>query len=120
MRVRKLSADGDYSFGQGEANFWINSPYGVAQKVETRLRLWEGEWFLDVTAGTPWLQQVLGYSKSSLRDIAIRTVILTTDGVTALNSYNSVAVPGTRNLIVSGSIVTQYSKTPVNFGPVTL
>lgn len=120
MRVRKLDVNGDYSFGHGEADFWINSPYGVAQKVETRLRLWQGEWFLDVTIGTPWLQKILGYGKSALRDIAIRTVILQTDGVTALNNYNSIAVPGTRNLIVSGSIFTQYSKTPINFGPVTL
>lgn len=113
MRVRKLDANGDYSIGQGEANFWINSPEGVAQKVQTRLGLWEGEWFLDKTIGTPYLQQILGYNTASLRDIALRTVILETNGVTALTNYSSV-VSG-RNLIVSGTITTTFSKTPVPF-----
>ncbi len=59
-RVRKLDANRDYSFGQGNINFWINSPFGVAQNVETRLGLWEGEWFLDKTRGTPYSQEILG------------------------------------------------------------
>ncbi len=61
-RVRKLDANGDYSFGQGEANFWVNNAAGVAQNVETRLGLLEGEWFLDknsrdpLVSRNPWLQ----------------------------------------------------------------
>jgi hypothetical protein len=114
MRVRKLSAVGDYQIGQGEANFWINSPEGVAQKVKTRLGLWTGEWFLDKTIGTPYLQKILGYNTASLRDVALRTVILETDGVTALSNYSSVlGGPGPRGLTVSGTITTVYSQTPV-------
>lgn len=116
MRVRKLDANGDYTLGQGEANFWINSPEGIAQKVQTRLGLWEGEWFLDKTVGTPYLQQILGYGTASLRDIALRTIILQTDGVSALNSYSSeVGGTGPRRLVVSGTITTIYSKTAVPF-----
>lgn len=116
MRVRKLDANGDYTIGQGQANFWINAPEGVAQKVQTRLGLWEGEWFLDNTVGTPYLQQILGYGTASLRDIAIMTVIRETDGVSAINSYSSVVGGnGPRSLVVSGTITTIYSKTPVPF-----
>jgi hypothetical protein len=116
MRVRKRDANGDYTIGQGEANFWINSPEGVAQKVETRLGLWEGEWFLDKTRGTPYLQKILGYNTASLRDVALRTIILETDGVTALNTYSSqVGGNGPRGLTVSGTITTVYSTTPVPF-----
>ena len=116
MRVRKLDANGDYTIGQGEANFWINSPEGVAQKVKTRLGLWQGEWFLDNTIGTPYLQQILGYNTASLRDIAIRTIILETNGVSALTNYSSVVGGnGPRGLVVSGTITTIYSKTAVPF-----
>lgn len=116
MRVRKLDANGDYSLGKGEANFWINDPRGVAQKVETRLLLWEGEWFLDKTVGTPWIQQILGYNNASLRDIAIKTVILETENVTALTNYSSaVGGNGPRGFTVSGTITTAFSKNPVNF-----
>jgi hypothetical protein len=114
MRVRKLDANGDYSFGHGEADFWINQPEGVAQKVQTRLLLWVGEWFLDKTVGTPWLQQILGYNTAANRDIAIRTVIIQTENVTLLSNYNSsVGGSGPRGLVVSGLITTTFSKTPI-------
>lgn len=120
MRVRKLTSTGDYQIGQGQANFWINSPQGVAQNVETRLKLWEGEWFLDTTIGTPWIQEILGYNNASLRDVAIKTVILGTDGVTSISNYQSDADPGTRKFTVSGSVITIFDPNPVPFGPVIL
>jgi hypothetical protein len=119
-RVRKLDANGDYSFGQGSINFWINSALGVAQNVGTRLGLWQSEWFLDRTVGTPWAQKVLGYGTASLRDVAIKTVILQTENVTELVSYSSVANPATRKFTVSGTILTTFSPDPVPFGPVIL
>lgn len=121
MRVRKLDANRDYTFGQGTANFWINDPRGVGQNVTTRLGLWEGEWFLDTTLGTPWSQEILGYNTASLRDIAIKTVILGTFGVSSLNTYDSVFDPETRQFTVSGTVFTIYDPTtPVSFGPVII
>jgi hypothetical protein len=114
VRVRKLTESGDYSFGNGEADFWINQPEGVAQKVRTRLLLFLKEWFLDQTVGTPWFQQILGFNTAANRDVAIRTVILQTNGVTALSNYSSsVGGTGPRGLVVSGLITTVYSATPV-------
>jgi hypothetical protein len=115
-----LSVDGDYTFGQGSANFWINSPDGVAQSVQTRLLLWEGEWFLDNTVGTPYAQQILGYNTKSLYDMAIKSRILGTPGVTSIESYNSVFDPATRSLTISCTINTQYSVTPIPVPPVVI
>jgi hypothetical protein len=120
MRTRKLDAAGDYSFGQGLADFYTNSPACIAQKIVTRLLLQEGEWFLDNTAGTPWSQEILGYSTASLRDIAIKAVVLGTPGVTSLYSYTSSSNSSTRAFTVSGSVITAYSTQPIPFGPVTL
>lgn len=113
-----LDANRDYSFGQGTANFWINKAEGVGQNVTTRLGLWTGEWFLDRTIGTPWLQQILGYNNASLRDVAIKTVILGTYGVSSIVTYSSVATPNNRNFVVQGTVQTIYSAQPVPFGPV--
>lgn len=33
---------------------------GLRQKLETRLQLYRGEWFLDVRAGIPYVQRILG------------------------------------------------------------
>lgn len=120
MRVRKQDANGDYTFGQGQANFFINSAEGVGQRIVTRLLLWEGEWFLDQTAGTPYTQEILGYGQTSLRDAAIKAVILGTPGVTSIESYNSVVNPANRSFTVQATVMTQFSTNPVNVGPVTL
>lgn len=121
MRYRMLDANGDYVFGQGSANFWINDPRGVAQSVQTRLNLWQGEWFLDQTAGTPIAQQVLGYGTESLYDIVIKQRILSTAGVTTIVEYQSERDPETRELVVGPvTVQTQYSATPVVVPQVTV
>ncbi len=119
MRYRQLDANGDYTFGQGSANFWIDDPEAVAQSIETRLLLWQGEWFLDNTVGMPWAQSVLGYH-TGLYDTIIKSYILATVGVVSIVSYSSVFNPEKRSLTVSGTVLTQYSKQPTAFGPVVL
>lgn len=106
MRYRALSPTGDYTFGAGKQNFLVNSPETVAQSVLTRLRLWQGEWFLDKTEGTPWLQQILGKGTKSLYDLAIQTRVLETNGVTGISTYSSSLKD--RNLTVSMTIDTQF------------
>ncbi len=118
MRYRKLDENGDYVIGGGETDFWIDVPQTVAQSVMTRLLLWEGEWFLDTTDGTPYSQEILGYGNSTLRDMAIKSRILDTSGVTSINDYESSVDPVTRALIVSCTIQTAYGEAAV--GPVTL
>ena len=113
MRYRALSPSGDYTFGQGQANFLINSPAAVAQSVMTRLKLWLGEWFLDNTEGTPWLTEVLGTGTKPLYDMAIRSRVLQTPGVTGITNYSSSLDPKSRNLSVNMTINTQYGAAPV-------
>lgn len=97
------------TFGQGSANFLVNSPAAVAQAVLTRLRLEEGEWFLDVTEGTPYQTQVLGYGTEKSRDVAIRNRVLGTPGVTEIVSYSSSVLPG-RKFSVNATLNTLYGQ----------
>jgi hypothetical protein len=120
MRYRKLSEGGDYTIGQGQANFYIDNPEAVAQHVETRLLLITGEWFLDVTEGTPYKEEILGKGKLDMYDAAIRTRILTTQGVQAITKYTSSLNPITRALTVSAEILTEFSAVPVPVPLVTL
>lgn len=121
MRYRRLDQNGDYTFGQGSANFWTNVPNGVAQSVQTRLGLWTGEWFLDNTEGTPYATEILGYNTQPLYDMAIKARILATNGVTVIDEYSSSFNPATRALTINAlSIVTVYSKTPIPVPPVVI
>lgn len=111
MRYRKLDMNGDYSFGHGKQDFFIDNPAAVAQAIKTRLKLFQGEWFYDTTAGTPWNTQVLGTGTLGLYDSAIKSVITKTQGVVALVSYNSTLDRLKRVLTISATVQTQFSAT---------
>ena len=109
-----VNAFGDMTYGRGNQDFLVDSPLAVAQAVFTRLSLWQGEWFLDLQAGTPWLQQVLGKPRGpGSPDAAIRARITSTPFVTRLYDYASSYNSTNRNFTVSGKITTA-------FGPVTV
>ncbi|SUP81231.1 Uncharacterised protein [Yersinia pseudotuberculosis] len=72
MRYRREDESGDYTFGQGDNTFLIDSPEAVAQAVKTRFELWRGQWFLDLTEGTPYIQSVLGKQRSDVYILANR------------------------------------------------
>lgn len=114
MRYRALDANGDMSFGAGQSNFLINSPAAVGQAVLTRLRLLTGEWFLDLTAGTPYATQVLGKNTAATYDTAIRSRILGTEGVSGIASYSSSLNPTTRALTITATIDTIYGQATIS------
>ena len=128
MRVRKMVLPptntnvytldgGDWQFGHGSADYFINVPDAVAQIALTRLALNQGEWFLDTSDGTPWNTQVLGKYTGSVRDLVIQSRIngtpgLAPSGITSFSS--SLGVSGPRQYLVNMSLATIYSAQPVS------
>lgn len=62
MRYRRL-VNGEPSYGQGRADFLVDI-YATAQAIETRLKLFTGEWWEDVYDGLPVWTDLLGFSGS--------------------------------------------------------
>jgi hypothetical protein len=112
MRYRKLDSDGDCSFGRSALDFISDTPETVAQAVRTRLLLLRGEWFLDVTDGTPYATEILGANTAQTYDLAIRERILDTQGVTGIVSYESNLAD--RALTVIATIDTLYGQSTVS------
>jgi hypothetical protein len=118
MKYRKLvqapgtkaftSSGGDYSFGHGVADFWIDVPDAPAQAALTRMYLFLGDWFLDTSDGTPWNTKVLGHYTANTRDPAIQSRILGTQGVKAILSYSSNVNRDTRAFSVNCELDTIY------------
>ena len=111
MKVRKLTADGDYRLGHGDRDFFVDTPEGIAQNVMTRLALWQGQWFINTSEGTPWLQQILG--KHHVVDQVIKSRILDTPGVLAISSYESILNPDTRSMTITATIDTEYGQASI-------
>ncbi|SCC69812.1 hypothetical protein [Kosakonia oryziphila] len=113
MRYRREDANGDYTFGRGDDTWLINSPEAVAQAIKTRFLLWYGQWFLDTTAGTPWIQSVLGKQKPEIYNMAIRQRILDTAGVDSISDFNITVDTSTRRVSFTATVNTIYGTTTV-------
>lgn len=111
MKYRALSRTGDFQFGRSGL-FLTDSPAAVAQAIDTRLRLWTGEWFLDTDEGTPYHERILGYNTNGSRDLAVQGRILDTPGVVEILSYSSSTGPD-RKFVVSATILTTYGTTSI-------
>lgn len=110
MRIRKVDANGDMMMGGDQASIWRDVPDAVGVLVEARMNLWQEQWWLDRSEGTPYEQQVLGKRTEGLRDPALQARILDTSGVVEIEAYSSVLDRQTRALTVSATIQTVYSR----------
>lgn len=108
MRYRKQNEEGDYQFGTGLNDFHINTPEVVAQSIETRLKLWIGEWFADTSDGTGWSEAILGKRSKNLYELTLRQRVLETQGVISIEDFQSSVNPLNRRLTVSMSVNTIY------------
>jgi hypothetical protein len=113
MRVRRLTNTGDYSFGNGQADFYRDVPAAVGQVCGTRLRLWLGEWFLDDQEGTPYMEGVLGKHSKAQADVTIQNRVTGTQGLTGFKNYESTLSPVTRKLSVRFDIDTVFGPSKV-------
>lgn len=107
-QVRRLDDDHDMTFGYGLGCIAERSE-ACAQNVKTRLLLLEGEWFLDLTAGVPWLQKILiKPARVLLANTIIRRRIATTADVAEIVNYDSVFSSETRKLTIAVTVRTVY------------
>lgn len=115
MRYRKLTADGDYSFGASQLDFYRDVPEAVGQAAQTRMLLWLGEWFLDVDEGTPFMIGILGKHPNlkERSDVTIQDRISGTQGMVDIDQFESEINPETRTQQVNVSINTIYGPTLV-------
>jgi hypothetical protein len=99
------------SFGHGLSDY-AREQEAVAQNVRTRLQLLKGEWFLDVDAGVPYLQEIMVKPANlPLSESLIKQTIIETDGIDELRSFDVVFNRNTRRLNVSATVTTIYGST---------
>jgi hypothetical protein len=121
ITVRKLDpVTWEPQFGNGQENF-ISDLEAVTQIIATRLKLFQGEWFLNLEDGLPLFQSILG-SSGSQRNITVITNliaarILGTPYVTAIVSIT--ATYQNRKFVFSATVATQFGVVTVSNSPGT-
>lgn len=116
ISVRSLGPNGDPLNGNGANNF-LTDLDAVAQIITTRLKLFEGEWWENLTDGTPFFQSIMAAPASQKNQQVISNLlqqrISGTPFVTGLQSVNISVDPRTRALSFTCTVLTA-------FGPVTV
>ena len=105
MTVRKLDPDTGDIATSGVT--FLSGDLEVAQTVKTRLRLFLGEYFRDITDGTDWFGSILSKTTAlSAKDAIIRRRIIQTEGVVGITRYRSTFDESTRTFSIDAEILT--------------
>lgn len=89
MIFRNLDSSGDWTFGQGLANY-VAQNTAIGLNIKTRVYSWLGDCFFDQQAGIDWWNRLGSKNQKGLLDSDLRRVILQSEGVTGLVSFVSV------------------------------
>lgn len=101
---------------------WTDDETGdsTAQRIRIRLGFWRGEYFADTRQGIPYLPDVLGAKLDEATLGALfRGVILSTPGVSTLQSYATTFNGQTREVEIDFVAILESGRTFVSadFGP---
>lgn len=89
----------DLHFDASNNLVMVTDAHAVGQHVRQRLKTFEGEWFLDRTAGMPWLEEIMAHKfNPALAEAITKVEILDTDGVTEITSFSVSFHQQTRDL----------------------
>jgi len=99
--------NGDFAFSTG-----IDA---VVQSCRIVMQMFAGEWFLDLDAGIPYWQAILGFKPQvAIRaaQIAFSSELLRVPGVLAVTRLDVEYIGVTRNLEIRWSVRTKLGETP--------
>lgn len=108
MQVRQLNEDQDWMFGYGKANY-LKDNDAILQNVQTRLKSFKNDWFLDQDANIDWFN-ILGQKETKETIVKeVERVTLQTDGVTRINLIELNENKETRNATINIDLDTIYT-----------
>ena len=96
-----LDSDGDLLFINGELQL-VRGDDAIVQQLTIRMKFFLGEWFLDTRLGIPYFQEILVKNADLTRVRGIyRQTILTTPGISSIETFDLEFDGATRKLTVS-------------------
>jgi hypothetical protein len=106
MIFRALDSDNDWTFGKGKQNY-ATGLNAIKLNVGTRLKSWKGNCFFAEDEGVDW-NNLLDVGTKNLLDADLKRVILQSEGILRINSFESEIDRDTRDYSASTEILTIY------------
>lgn len=111
MKYRRLSPTGDYIFGFGNTSFLTDTD-AVAQAINTKLKLFQGEFWENTGEGLPFFQQIAGQQISAEEiNLLIQERILQVPNVTEIISLSGQIDKTSRKYSASITVRTSFGTT---------
>lgn len=107
MKIRALDSNGDFVFGRGQSSYALDDA-AINLNLQTRLKSWVGDCFFDLEAGIDWLNRSEKNQEEALLN-ELRSLILQSYGVVAVNSVTASLDRNTRAFSVQYNIDTIFS-----------
>lgn len=109
MRVNRLTASGDWTFGHGKASYLVRSA-AIRQNVVSRIRSFKNDWFADINHGSPWFT-ILGSRNNEaalLREV--ERIVLATTGVKKITRLRVASIDGDRAAQIELNFVDMFDQ----------
>jgi hypothetical protein len=109
MIFRNLDINHDWTFGKGINNYTrLNQAIGL--NIKTRILSWLGDCFFAQQEGIDWVNRLGSKNQRGLLEADLRRIILQTQDVTGINSFDIVYNQTGRGFSASYSVNTIYSQ----------
>lgn len=103
----KLDQNGDVLFLNGESSVTGIGSEDLAQRLQIRLKTFQGEWFMDNTLGVDWWNRVFGKNRNKASvDAIIQTEIMKEPDALQIVNYTS-SISSDRKFTCSFSVRTE-------------
>lgn len=109
MRVSGLDENKDWRFGRGRAAY-ITRSEAVRQNVETRIKSFATDFFLDTDANIDWIDLLGRRDTREEIKLAVERTTLATEGVTTITQLELSVKTSTRNATIMLSFGTIFDE----------
>jgi hypothetical protein len=106
MIFRGLDSSGDWLFGKGKSDY-LRDLNAIKANIETRLKSWKGDCFFAPAEGVDY-NNFLDIGTKDLLDLDVRRVLLQSDGVMRIDSFESSLDRGSRGYSAQAEVTTFY------------
>ena len=107
MIFRNLDENGDWTFGKGIQNMATQNK-AIGLNIKTRILSWVDDCFFDQKAGIDWINRLGSKGQRSLLELDLKRVILQSENVTALTSFDTIL--SGRSFLGNYSVSTIFSQ----------